>query len=64
MLYAGKLAVNAMRTKSNIVNNTDFGKALHLVKPSITKDIEEWYETMKKSVTYAMPRPIDKAFYG
>ena len=57
-------AVNAMRTKSNIVNNTDFGKALHLVKPSITKDIEEWYETMKKSVTYAMPRPIDKAFYG
>lgn len=57
-------AVNAMRTKSNIVNNTDFGKALHLIKPSITKDIEEWYETMKKSVTYAMPRPIDKAFYG
>jgi transitional endoplasmic reticulum ATPase len=57
-------AVNAMRTKSNIVNNTDFGKALHLVKASITKDIEEWYETMKKSVTYAMPRPIDKAFYG
>ena len=57
-------AVNAMRTKSNIVNNADFGKALHLVKPSITKDIEEWYETMKKNVTYAMPRPIDKAFYG
>ena len=57
-------AVNAMRTKSNIVNNTDFAKALHLVKPSITKDIEDWYETMKKSVTYAMPRPIDKAFYG
>jgi transitional endoplasmic reticulum ATPase len=57
-------AVNAMRTKSNIVNNIDFAKALHLVKPSITKDIEEWYETMKKSVTYAMPRPIDKAFYG
>ena len=57
-------AVNAMRTKSNIVNNTDFGRALHLVKPSITKDIEDWYETMKKSVTYAMPRPIDKAFYG
>src|ERR687890_342538 len=57
-------AVNAMRTKSNIVNNIDFSKALHLVKPSITKDIEEWYETMKKSVTYAMPRPIDKAFYG
>ena len=57
-------AVNAMRTKSNIVNNIDFAKALLLVKPSITKDIEEWYETMKKSVTYAMPRPIDKAFYG
>jgi transitional endoplasmic reticulum ATPase len=35
-----------------------------MVKPSITKDVEDWYESMKKSVTYAMPKQIDKIFYG
>jgi transitional endoplasmic reticulum ATPase len=57
-------AVNAMRCKSEIISNTDFGSALHLVKPSITKDVEDWYESMKKSITYSMPKQIDKAFYG
>lgn len=57
-------AVNAMRNKADIVCKSDFGKSLQTVKPSITKDVEEWYESMKKNVTYAMPKPIDKAFYG
>ena len=57
-------AVNAMRSKSNIIGSADFDKALRLIKPSITKDIEDWYESMKKNVTYAMPKPVDKAFYG
>jgi transitional endoplasmic reticulum ATPase len=57
-------AVNAMRRKSDIISNSDFGKALHMVKPSITKDVEDWYESMRKSVTYAMPKQIDKIFYG
>lgn len=57
-------AVNAMRSKALIVNNSDFEKSLQLVKPSITKDVEEWYESMKRNVTYAMPKPMDKAFYG
>jgi transitional endoplasmic reticulum ATPase len=57
-------AVNAMRNKSDTIIHLDFGKGLRLVKPSITKDVEEWYELMKRNVTYAMPKPIDKAFYG
>jgi transitional endoplasmic reticulum ATPase len=57
-------AVNAMRGNSDTISNSDFGKALHMVKPSITKDVEDWYESMRKSVTYAMPKPIDKIFYG
>ena len=56
--------INAMRNKSDTIIHLDFGKGLHLVKPSITKDVEEWYELMKRNVTYAMPKPIDKAFYG
>jgi transitional endoplasmic reticulum ATPase len=57
-------AVNAMRRKSNIITNDDFGSALRLVKPSITKDVDEWYGSMKRSITYSLPRQIDKAFYG
>lgn len=57
-------AVNAMRSKALVVNNSDFETSLQLVKPSITKDVEEWYESMKRNVTYAIPKPMDKAFYG
>jgi transitional endoplasmic reticulum ATPase len=35
-----------------------------MVKPSITKDVEDWYESIRKNVTSAMPKAIDKAFYG
>ena len=57
-------AVNAMQAKSEIVSNADFAKAIRLVRPSITKDVEDWYESIKKNITYAMPKPIDKTFYG
>jgi transitional endoplasmic reticulum ATPase len=57
-------AVNAMQNKSETVSNSDFAKAIRLVRPSITKDVEEWYELIKKNITYAMPKPIDKTFYG
>jgi transitional endoplasmic reticulum ATPase len=57
-------AVNAMQGKSEIVSNADFAKAIRLVRPSITKDVEDWYESIKKNITYAMPKPIDKTFYG
>jgi transitional endoplasmic reticulum ATPase len=57
-------AVNAMRRKSDVITNDDFGSALGLVKPSITKDVDEWYESMKRSITYSFPKRIDKTFYG
>lgn len=57
-------AVNAMQVKSDIVSHSDFAKAIRLVRPSITKDVEDWYESIKKNITYAMPKPIDKTFYG
>jgi transitional endoplasmic reticulum ATPase len=57
-------AVNAMQIKSDVVSNADFGKAIRLVRPSITKDVEDWYESIKKNITYAMPKQIDKTFYG
>ncbi|AIC14530.1 CDC48 family AAA ATPase [Nitrososphaera viennensis] len=57
-------AVSAMQRKSPTISNADFAQALRAARPSITKEVEEWYESMKKSLTYAMPKPIDKSFYG
>ena len=57
-------AINAMRSSRKEINATDFEKALRQVKPSITPDVEAWYDSISKNVTYAMPKPIDKAFYG
>ena len=57
-------AVNTMRNKESLVNNSDFEKSLQLVKPSITKDVEDWYDSMRRNLTYAIPKPMDKAFYG
>jgi len=57
-------AVNAMQGKADVVSNADFAKAIRLVRPSITKDVEDWYESIRKNITYAMPKPIDKTFYG
>jgi transitional endoplasmic reticulum ATPase len=57
-------AVSAMRNKNDVITNDDFTKPLRIIKPSITSVVEDWYESMKKSVTYAMPKSIDKSFYG
>jgi transitional endoplasmic reticulum ATPase len=57
-------AVSAMQNKADIVSGQDFDKALKAARPSITKEVEDWYEAMKKNLTYAMPKPPDKSFYG
>jgi transitional endoplasmic reticulum ATPase len=57
-------AVCAMQRKSATISSADFVQALKAARPSITKEVEDWYEAMKKSLTYAMPKPIDKSFYG
>ncbi len=57
-------AVNAMRNNSQKISSADFSAALKNVKPSITKGVEDWYTTVKDNITYALPKPMDKAFYG
>ncbi|NMJ86694.1 MAG: AAA family ATPase [Thaumarchaeota archaeon] len=56
--------INAMRNKRSEIYSSDFDKALRRVKPSITTDVEIWYDSVSKNVTYALPKPVDKAFYG
>jgi transitional endoplasmic reticulum ATPase len=56
--------VLALHSRSDVISSANFADALRLVRPSITKDVEDWYESMKKNITYAMPKPIDRTFYG
>jgi transitional endoplasmic reticulum ATPase len=57
-------AVRAMRNDVVKINSVDFAATLKIVKPSITKNVEEWYSSIKDNISYAIPKPIDKAFYG
>ncbi|MGI0073292.1 MAG: CDC48 family AAA ATPase [Nitrosotalea sp.] len=57
-------AVRAMKNDALKINSIDFAAALKIIKPSITKGVEDWYSSIKDNISYAIPKPIDKAFYG
>jgi len=57
-------AVRAMKNDTVKINSVDFAAALKIIKPSITKGVEDWYSSIKDNISYAIPKPIDKAFYG
>ncbi|MGQ0796218.1 MAG: CDC48 family AAA ATPase [Nitrosopumilaceae archaeon] len=57
-------AVHAMQNDASKIGSADFAAALKIVKPSITKVVDEWYGTIKENISYAIPKPIDKTFYG
>ncbi|MDQ4073561.1 MAG: AAA family ATPase, partial [Thermoproteota archaeon] len=57
-------AINAIQNHSAVVSNTDFETALKIVKPSITNEVHNWYLSIEKKITPAIPKFNDKIFYG
>jgi len=57
-------AVLAMRNKSSKISSQDFANSLKQVKPSITKEVDQWYNTVRESISNVVPKTGDKAFYG
>jgi len=57
-------AVHAMRNNSPKISNQDFANSLKQVKPSITKEVDQWYNTVRESISNVVPKTGDKAFYG
>ena len=57
-------AINAIQNKSKMVFNSDFEYALTIVKPSITQEVHNWYLSIEKKLTSAVPKFNDKIFYG
>jgi transitional endoplasmic reticulum ATPase len=57
-------AINAIQKESKIVCNSDFEYALTIVNPSITPEVHNWYMSVEKKLTSAVPKFNDKIFYG
>ena len=57
-------AVEAMQSSSNKITSKNFALGMKRVKPSISKEVETWYEKMKDGVSNIVPQEIDNTFYG
>jgi transitional endoplasmic reticulum ATPase len=57
-------AVEAMRNNSSKISNHDFANSLKIVRPTITKEVDHWYTTIKESISNVVPKTGNKSFYG
>ena len=57
-------AIEAMRNKSAEISNQDFSNGLNRIKPSITKEVYNWYDAVKESISNVVPKTENKSFYG
>jgi transitional endoplasmic reticulum ATPase len=57
-------AVEAMRNNSTKISSHDFANSLKQVRPSITKEVDQWYNSVKESISNVVPKTGDKSFYG
>ena len=57
-------AVEAMRNNSPKISSHDFANSLKQVRPSITKEVDQWYNSIKESISNVVPKSGDKSFYG
>jgi transitional endoplasmic reticulum ATPase len=56
--------VHAMQNSSSKVGSIDFAAALKKVRPSITKEVDQWYTAIRETISNVVPKAIDKTFYG
>ena len=57
-------AVHAMRNNSSKISSHDFATGLKQVKPSITKEVDQWYNTIRESISNVVPKKGENTFYG
>jgi transitional endoplasmic reticulum ATPase len=56
--------VHAMQSDSSKIDSSDFGAALKKIRPSITKEVDQWYLAIRETISNVVPKAKDKAFYG
>jgi len=57
-------AVNAMQNNMAKISSADFAAGLKQIRPSITNEVEAWYEKIKDGVSNVIPKESDRMFYG
>lgn len=57
-------AVNAMQNNASKISSSDFAAGLKNIRPSITKEVDQWYKSVRESISNVVPRSLDKTFYG
>ncbi len=57
-------AVHAMRNNASKISSRDFATGLKQVKPSITKEVDQWYNTIRESISNVVPKKGENTFYG
>ncbi len=57
-------AVHAMRNNASKISSQDFATGLKQVKPSITKEVDQWYNTIRESISNVVPKKGENTFYG
>ena len=53
-----------MQNGAKEISSKDFAAGLKNIRPSITKEVETWYEKIKEGASSIIPREADKTFYG
>ena len=57
-------AVHAMQGGAGKVSGADFAAGFKNVRPSATKEVGQWYDGVRESISNAVPKRVDGAFYG
>ncbi len=57
-------AVSAMRNNAQKITSQDFADSLKVIRPSITKEVDQWYNSIKESISNVVPKSDSKTFYG
>jgi transitional endoplasmic reticulum ATPase len=56
--------VHAMQKNATKIDSADFAAALKKIRPSITKEVDQWYSAIRETISNVVPKSIDRAFYG
>jgi len=54
----------AMRNDSGKISSRDFANGLKQVRASITKEVDQWYNAVRESISNVVPKSRDRSFYG
>ena len=57
-------AVHAMQNDSEKITSANFSAGLKNVRPSVTKEVDQWYNTIREGISNVIPKTMDKTFYG